>query len=76
MKGPATGRPQGSFCINWGWGGGYEISNIPENKTRCGFGLERIKIRENLLVAFLASLMWCTVLTQPTWPYAYLDKKK
>ena len=30
-----------------GWGGGYEIPNIPENKTRCGFGLERIKSREN-----------------------------
>jgi hypothetical protein len=29
-------------------GGGYEIPSIPENKSRCGFGLERInKIREN-----------------------------
>jgi hypothetical protein len=31
-----------------GGGGGYEIPNIPENKTRCGLGLERIKIRENV----------------------------
>jgi hypothetical protein len=37
-----------------GGGGGYEIPNIPESKTRCGFGFERIKIRENTLVAFLA----------------------
>jgi hypothetical protein len=45
-----TGRPQVSpkaaLCTN-GVGGGYEIPNIPENKTRSGFGLERIKIREN-----------------------------
>lgn len=28
-------------------GGGCEIPNVAENKPRSGFGLERIKIREN-----------------------------
>ena len=39
-----------------GVGGGYEIPNIPENKTRCDFGLERIKIRENTLKPTLDTL--------------------
>ena len=39
--------PQSLALHKLGVGGGYEIPNIPENKTRCGFGLERIKIREN-----------------------------
>ena len=52
-----AGRPQGSqsrALHKLGVGGGYEIPNIPENKTRCGFVLEGIKIYENTLVAFLA----------------------
>jgi hypothetical protein len=52
MSTALTGRPQACLKPLWhklGVGGGYEIPNIPENKTRCGFGFEWIKIRENTL---------------------------
>jgi hypothetical protein len=56
-----TGRPQSSqrpvFATNWGVGGGYEISNISEDKTRSSFGLERIKIRENAPQAISSSIV-------------------
>ena len=41
--------PKAALLHKLGVGGGYEISSIPENKARCGFVLERIKIRENKL---------------------------
>jgi hypothetical protein len=55
-----TGRPQGfqSRALHkLGVGGGYEIPNIPENKTRCGFGLERIKIGGNAPQGGICSIM-------------------
>ena len=53
---PCTGRPQGRALHKLGVGGGYEIPNSPENKTRCVLGLERIKIRENTLKPTLDTL--------------------
>jgi hypothetical protein len=35
-------------------GAGIKKECHPPQKARCAFGLERIKIRENALVAFLA----------------------
>ena len=45
----------GSVLHKLGVGGGYEIPNVPENKTRCVSGLERIRIRENVGNMILAA---------------------
>ena len=49
MSTALTGRPQGSSKPCSAQIGGYEIPNIPENKTRGALDLERIEIREDTL---------------------------
>ena len=44
---PADPKAPQSWALHKsGVGGGHEFPNVPENKTRCGFVLERIKIGE------------------------------